>query len=150
MLTHQLPKNNELFSVTFVDFATRHYLKDFKKKYKGKQWDYTELSIIQDLRRLRVENNKTQFSAQIDELKYCDNEYLAKYDFKIALTKESTKSSGNRCVLYINNTKNIIKILMIYSKTHLPKNKNETRFIMDEIESNNVCVEIKQFLEKLR
>lgn len=133
MLLHQLPKNNELFLVTYTNYAKRHFLKDFQKKYKGKQWDYTEKSFIQDLRRLRVENNLTQSSSQIDELKYCDHEYLAKYDFKVALTKESTKSSGNRCVLYINDTKNIIEILMIYNKTHLPKNKDESKYIMDEI-----------------
>ena len=76
MLIHQLPKNNELFSVTFTNFSERYYLKDFKKNYKGKQWDFTEQSIKQDLMRLRMENNTTQFSSQIDELKYNDGEYL--------------------------------------------------------------------------
>jgi len=141
MLTHQLPKNNELFSVTFTNFSERHYLKDFKKNYKGKQWDFTEQSIKQDLMRLRMENNTTQFSSQIDELKYNDGEYLAKYDFKIALTNESPKTSGNRCVLYIDNSRNIINILMIYGKTNLPKNKDETKFIMDELESHDFGID---------
>lgn len=136
MLTHQLPKDNELFSVSFSNYSKRHYLKDFQKKYKGKQWDFTEKSIVQDLRRLKMENNLTQLTEQIDELKYNDNEYLAKYDFKIAQTNESTKSSGNRCVLHIDNKRNAIEILIIYNKTHLPKNKKETSFIMDEIETN--------------
>lgn len=136
MLIHQLPNNNELFSVKLIDYSERHYLKKFEKKYKGKQWDYTKKSIIQDLSRLRVKNNTTQSSTQIDELKFDDYEYLAKYDFKVALTKESTKSSGNRCILYINNKTDIIKILMIYNKNDLPKNKDETKFIMDEIEKN--------------
>lgn len=148
MLTHQLPKNNELFSVTYTNYSKRHYLKDFQKKYKGKQWDFTERSFIQDLMRLRMENNTTQSSSQIDELKYNEHEYLAKYDFKIALTNESTKSSGNRCVLYINNIKNIIEILIIYNKTHLPKNKDETKFIMDEIEANFKDKSIKELLKK--
>lgn len=141
MLTHQLPKNNELFSVTFTSFAQKHFLKDFKKNYKGKQWEYTEKSIVQDLMRLRMENNTTQFSSQIDEFKYNDDEYLAKYDFKIALTNESTKTFGNRCVIYINNENNIIKILMIYGKTNLPKNKDETKFIMDELKTNNFGID---------
>ena len=111
-------------------------MKDFEKKYEGKQWDYTLKSIIQDLSRLRMENNTTQLSQQIDELKCIDNEYIAKYDFKIAQTNVSTKSSGNRCIIYINNEKHIIEILMIYNKTHLPKNKDETKYIMDEIKNN--------------
>lgn len=149
MLTHQLAKNNELFSVTFTNFSERHYLKDFKKNYKGKQWEFTERSIIQDLMRLRMENNTTQFSSQIDELKYDNGEYLAKYDFKIAQTNESTKSSGNRCVIYINNEKSIIKILMIYGKTNLPKNKDETKFIMDELKNNYFEIDsLKNLIKK--
>mgnify|MGYP003296235956 CR=1 FL=1 len=136
MLTHQLPKNNQLFSIIFTNYSKRHFLKDFEKKYEGKQWDYTLKSIIQDLSRLRMENNTTQLSQQIDELKCIDNEYIAKYDFKIAQTNVSTKSSGNRCIIYINNEKHIIEILMIYNKTHLPKNKDETKYIMDEIKNN--------------
>ena len=136
MLIHQLINNNELFSVSYTDYSKRHYLKDFQKKYKGKQWDYTEKSIMLDLSRLRMENNTTQSSSQIDELKYNDHKLIAKYDFKIALTNESTKTSGNRCVLYIDEEKSLIKILLIYNKNHLPKNKDETKFIMDEITTN--------------
>ena len=136
MLIHQLINNNELFSVSYTDYSKRHYLKDFQKKYKGKQWDYTEKSIMLDLSRLRMENNTTQSSSQIDELKYNDHKLIAKYDFKIALTNESTKTSGNRCILYIDEEKSLIKILLIYNKNHLPKNKDETKFIMDEITTN--------------
>lgn len=136
MLTHQLSKDNQLLSVTFSNFSKRFYLKDFQKKYKGKQWDFTEKSIIQDLSRLRMENNTTQLSAQIDELKYDNHEYIVKYDFKIAQTKESTKTSSNRCILYVNEIKNIIIILMIYNKTHLPKNKDETKYIFEQISNN--------------
>ncbi len=148
MLIHQLPKNNELLSVIFTDYSKHHYLKNFEKRYKGKQWDSTKKSIIEDLSRLRVENNTTQLSSQIDELKYDDQEYLAKYDFKVALTKESTKSSGNRCILYINNKTDTIKILLIYNKKDLPKNKDETKFIMDEIE-NNFESEIKRLIKNI-
>lgn len=150
MLTHQLPKNNELFSVTYTNYSKRHHLKDFQKKYKGKQWDFTERSFMQDLMRLRMENNTTQSSNQIDELKYNKHEYLVKYDFKIALTNESTKSSGNRCVLYISDEKNTIEILLIYNKTYLPKNKDETKYIMDEIEANFIDKSIKELLKKIK
>lgn len=148
MLTHLLSRNNELFSVTHTDYCKHHYLKDFQKKYKGKQWDYTEKSIIQDLSRLRMENNSTQSSRQIDELKYSNHEYLAKYDFKIALTNESTKSSGNRCILHIDEKNDIIQILLIYNKIHLPKNKDETKWVMDEIEVYLKENNIKELLKK--
>lgn len=147
MLTHRLSNNNELFSVVYTDYSKRHFLKDFEKKYKGKQWDFTEKSIIQDLSRLRIKDNTTQFSNQIDELKYSNHMYLAKYDFKVALTNVSTKSSGNRCVLFIDDEKNTIEILLIYNKTHLPKNKDETKYIMDELSNN---FDRKEILELIK
>lgn len=148
MLTHQLSKNNQLFNVMFTNHAKRYYLKDFQKKYKGKQWDYTQKSIIQDLSRLRMENNKTQFSNQIDEFKYFNHTYLAKYDFKVALVNESSKSSGNRCVLFIDEVSDNINILMIYNKSHLPKNIDETKYVMSEVANNFSSNSIQQLIKK--
>lgn len=146
MFTHLLPNSNKLFSVKFTSYAEKHYLNNFKKKYKGKIWEFTELSIKEDLSRLRTINNTTQKSNQIDELKYYDNTWLAKYDFKIAGSNQSTKSSGNRCILYINNNEDIIEILLIYNKTDIPKNKKETKYIMDEI-SNNYGNKLKELIK---
>ena len=42
---------------------------------------------------------------------------------------KSPKTSGNRCVLLIDNDKELIQVLLIYSKTDLPKNKKETEYI---------------------
>lgn len=141
MFTHLLPNSDKLFSVIFTTYAKSHYLNKFIKKYKGKSWDYTELSIKQDISRLRMINNTTQSSSQIDELKQKDNYWLAKYDFKIACTKESTKGSGNRCILFIDNSKDLVQILLIYNKNDLPKNKKETQFIMSELKNNysDIC-----------
>lgn len=136
MFTHLLPNSNKLFSVVFAEYAKTHYLNKFIKKHKGKQWDFTEMSIKQDISRLRMVNNTTQSSSQIDELKHKDNYWLAKYDFKIAGTKESTKSSENRCVLFIDNSIDSIQILLIYNKNDLPKNKKETQYIFSELEDN--------------
>lgn len=134
MFSHLLPNSEFLFSVKYTSYAKKHFLNNFIKKYKGRQWDLTDLSIKEDLSRLRMVNNTTQKSTQIDELKYKNNAWLAKYDFKIAGSNKSTKSSGNRCLLYINNDNNSIEILLIYNKIDLPKNKNETKYIMDTID----------------
>ena len=136
MFINLLPSSTQVFGVHYSSFAKTHYLKEFQKKYKGKQWDFTERSIFEDLSRLRMENNTTQRSSQIDELKHKDTFWLAKYDFKIAGTKESTKSSGNRCIVYINIQTNHLEILYIYHKDNLPKNCGETDHIMKTIETN--------------
>ena len=133
MFTHLLPNSDLLLNVQYTEYAESHYLRRFQKNYPGKQWELTDISIKQDLARLRVKNNETQRSAQIDELKNNGDHWLAKYDFKIAGTHVSTKDSGNRCVVYIDNARDILDILLIYHKDDLPKNKKETDFIMDTV-----------------
>lgn len=131
MFTNLLPESEKLYSVKYSDYAGTHFLKKFEKKYPGIQWEYTDKSIRQDLARLRMKNNTTQKSSQIDELKHKDCYWIAKYDFKIAGTKVSTKDSGNRCIVFINNSKDQLEILLIYHKDDIPKNKKETQYIMD-------------------
>lgn len=135
MFSNPIPASDKLFNVQFEDYSQNHFLKNFKKKYPGKQWDLTESSIKADLARLRMENNTTQFSAQIDQLKHKDCFWLAKYDFRVAKTNESSKSSGNRCVIFIDNKHDRLSILLIYAKTDLPQNKSETAYIYEILNS---------------
>ena len=135
MFTNLLPPSNTLLSISYSDYAKSHFRKEFEKKYKGKWWEKTEQSFLEDLRRLRTPNNTTQQSAQIDQLKHQGDYWMFKYDFRIAGSKESTKSSGNRIVGFIDNKYNKIQILIIYGKTDLPKNKGETAYIDDTIKT---------------
>lgn len=133
MFIHRLPLDNNILGFEYTLYAKKHFLNNFKKDYPGKQWALTEESIKNDLSRLKIETNTTQFSSQIDELCYRDNKWIAKYDFAIAGSQTSPKSSGNRCVIYIDNDKQQIKVLLMYGKTDLPKNKGETAYIKDTI-----------------
>jgi len=129
MFTHQLIKDNKLLTVEFDEYAERHFLKRFKKDYKGKQWEFTEESIVEDLSRIKMEKSDLQLTQQVDELWYRDACWIFKYDFRVAQTKESTKTSGNRCVVFLNNGDNRISILIIYGKGDLPKNIREQVYI---------------------
>jgi len=129
MFLHQLIKDNRLFAVKFDENAKRHYLKRFQKDYKGKQWEVTEDSIFQDLSRLKTGKSDLQMTQQVDELWYKDGYWIFKYDFRVAQIKESTKSSGNRCIVFLDNGNNKILILMIFGKGDLPKNVGEQAFI---------------------
>ena len=134
MFINLLPTSDKMFSVSFSKYSENHFLKTFQKKYPGKQWELTLKSILEDLARLRMPNNETQRGQQIDELKHFDECWIAKYDFRVAGTKESTKGSGNRCIVFIDVNKNKLEILLIYNKTDLPKNKDETVYIFDVLE----------------
>ena len=129
MFTNFLSNDDSLFIVKYSDYAKRHYLKRFEKDYKGKQWEITQDSIFQDLARIKTSNSDLQKSGQVDELWHKDEYWVFKYDFRVALTKESTKSSGNRCVVFLDNKTNRITILIIYGKNDLPKNIKEQVFI---------------------
>jgi len=129
MFMHQLSKDNKLLTVTLDEFAERHFLKRFRKDYKGKQWEITEESIFEDLSRMKMTNSDLQQTQQVDELWHKDNNWVFKYDFRVAQTKESTKGSGNRCIVFLDNTGNKISILIIYGKGDLPKNIGEQAYI---------------------
>jgi len=129
MFTHQIFNDNSLFAVKFSDYAKRHFLKRFEKDYSGKQWDITVESIFQDMARIKTSDSDLQKTQQVNELWQKDNCWIFKYDFRVAQTKESTKSSGNRCVAFLDNAANKIIILIIYGKSDLPKNIGEQAFI---------------------
>lgn len=143
MFSNLLPVSTTPFYVSCKDYARTHFLKDFEKKYKGKQWEKTEISYMEDLRRLRMPNNKTQQSMQVDQLRFKNDCWIFKYDFRIAGTNESTKSSGNRIVGFIDNKANKLEILLIYGKTNLPKNMGETAYI------NNIIKNFYPEIDKL-
>ena len=129
MFTHLLFNDNNLFTVRFSDFAKNHYLKRFEKDYRGKQWDITVESIFQDLARIKTSDSDLQRTGQVDELWHKDSYWIFKYDFRVAQTRESTKSSGNRCIVFLDNAVNRIEILFIFGKGDLPKNTGEQAFI---------------------
>jgi len=129
MFTHLLFNDNNLFTVKFSDYAKNHYLKRFEKDYSGKQWDVTVESILQDLARIKTSASDLQRTQQVDELWHKDSYWIFKYDFRVALTRESTKSSGNRCIVFLDNAMNRIEILFIFGKGDLPKNTGEHAFI---------------------
>ena len=129
MFTHPLFNDGNLFTVEFSDYAKHHYLKRFEKAYKGRQWDITVESILQDMARIKTSDSDLQKTQQVDELWHKDDYWIFKYDFRVAQTKDSTKASGNRCVAFLDNAAGKIEILMIFGKGDLPKNIGEQAFI---------------------
>ena len=141
MFTHRLFNENNLFTVEFSDYGKLHYLKRFEKSYRGKQWDITVESIFQDMSRIKTCDSDLQKTQQVDELWQKDSYWIFKYDFRVAQTKDSTKSSGNRCVAFLDNIASKITILIILGKGDLPKNIGEQAFI-----EKTLCEEFRDYL----
>jgi len=108
------------YSVIIESFAERHYLKNFVKKYKS-AWDITWRAISEELQRFDslLETSIAETISVSGDLR------IAKIEFRVAGTKESRKSSGNRCIVAVHKDRGIICILLIYHKNDLG-NGNET------------------------
>ncbi|MBI5152810.1 hypothetical protein HZA39_04710 [Candidatus Peregrinibacteria bacterium] len=122
------------FQVDFSSYAETHFCKDFYKKYKGKQWVETKRTITDTLQRAFL----VQQTSLIDALSYSqeDNIGIFKFDFKIAGTNFSPKTSGNRVIFSLCNNTGKINILLVYGKTHCDKKHSETQWIFEHVKGN--------------
>jgi hypothetical protein len=109
------------YSVQIEGFAERHFIKSFKKKYNN-QWDVTLRAIIFELERIDNLLLTNKASIIIDDVDI----KIIKTEFKIAGSKESAKTSGNRCIVAWHKNDNFVSILLVYSKTDLSSGNKET------------------------
>lgn len=108
------------YSCEWMPFAESHYAKAFAKKYKN-GWLETRNNIDEVCRRI---DNMLDFKRA--DLIYSVRCYkLVKLDFSIAGTHISPKKSGNRCLLFVDEERRHVQILMAYSKNDISP-PNET------------------------
>ena len=105
----------------FEPFTERHYVKNFRKAYKDK-WLATEQAIIAVCERI---DNMLQYK-RADLIYSVDHFRLVKLDFAVAGTQMSSKASGNRCIVLVDEVKREARILLVYSKNDISL-QNETQ-----------------------
>ncbi len=110
------------YSVEFDPFTERHYVKKFKKQY-GEKWTATMRDIVSVCERI---DNMLRFNrADLISVSGCFK--LVKLDFAVEGTHISPKSSGNRCILLVDEDKRAVKILLVYSKNEIgPPRETDT------------------------
>jgi hypothetical protein len=108
------------YSVQIEKFAERHYIKNFEKKYKS-HWDVTLRAITAELERIDalINTDRAETIHDVNGVK------IIKTKFRVFGTKESAKTSGNRCIVAWHQEKKFISVLLVYSKTDL-SGHNET------------------------
>ena len=109
------------YSVEFDVFAERHYIKKFRKAYKHK-WPPTELAINDTCERI---DNMLLYN-RADCITTFEVYQLVKLDFAVEGTKTSPKASGNRCILFVDNSTRNVRVLLVYSKNEISE-PNETQ-----------------------
>lgn len=109
------------YFVQIEDFAERHFIKSFKKKYNN-HWDVTLRAIVSELERIDnlLLTNKANTIVDGGDVK------IIKTEFKIAGSNESTKTSGNRCIVAWKEKDRCVFILLVYGKTDLSSGNKET------------------------
>ncbi|MDA3802534.1 MAG: hypothetical protein PF488_01380 [Patescibacteria group bacterium] len=102
------------YSVDIEKYATKHFIKSFEKKY-NKAWDITLDALKRELMSFDILLSKSiaEIITERNNIKIC------KLEFKVAGTNKSRHGSGNRCIICVNNINNLIKILLLYHKSHL-------------------------------
>ncbi len=102
------------YTVVIQPFAERHYFKNFSRKYKG-AWDVTWRAVYEELKRF----DSLLDTTIAETITCCGSIRIAKVEFRVAGTRESRKSSGNRCIVAVHQDISVIKLLLIYHKSDL-------------------------------
>lgn len=109
------------YSVQIEDFAERHFIKNFEKKH-NKHWDITLSAILFQLERI----DNFLLTDKADTIIDAGDIKIIKTEFKIAGSKESAKSSGNRCIVAWDIKDRIVYVLLVYGKTDITSKNKET------------------------
>lgn len=102
------------YSTNIEEFALRHYIKSFEKKY-NKAWDITMEALKRELMSFEVLLQRTiaEVIVEGNDVRIC------KVEFTVAGTHQSRHGSGNRCIVAVNNIDHSINVLLLYHKSHL-------------------------------
>jgi hypothetical protein len=109
-----------LFTVVVEEFAKRHYIKLFEKKHKT-HWGITLQAICAELARL----DEVLRMSRAETIVSGESVRIVKTQFKVVSSKESAKTSGNRCIVAWHVDEQRVCVLLVYGKTDLP-GTNET------------------------
>jgi len=117
--------------VQLSDYAKRHYVKAFEKRYAKKQWDVTVRSVYADLARIKEYLKYDKAETIHDD----GSRKIVKLYFRVAQTKDSAKGSGNRAIVLVEENTKMVTILLVYSKNEITT-PNETSKWQTEIKDN--------------
>lgn len=121
---------NNKYRLLVCEYANRHYIKSFEKKYKSawkETWMFIEI--------LCGKIDKYMSTTKVEKIHICDNQYIAKCEFTIAWLNTSAHASWNRIIVYVNELTSEVYILLLYMKTNISWN-NETQWWQQEIKDN--------------
>lgn len=84
-------------------------------------WDFTLRAIVAELERIDtlLLTDRAETICGADDIK------IVKTKFTVVKTRESAKTSGDRCIVAWHESKQFVAVLLVYGKTNL-SGSNET------------------------
>lgn len=118
------------YDVLVSEYAKKHFMKSYIKKYKT--WDDTYKEIYNILSHIDM----FLLSSKAEKIHISDLCYIAKCEFKIVWSHESAKTSWNRIIVFVDEERKESIILLIYAKTDVAWT-NETTWWEQEVKNNH-------------
>lgn len=103
------------YAVIVSKFAERHYISRFRKKHRN-AWEITWTAITEQFKRIESligESSIVEIIVDGGGVKIC------KTEFRIAGPGKSRHTSGNRCIVAVDKSAEIVHVLLVYSKGDL-------------------------------
>lgn len=109
------------YLVQFDPYTKNHFIKSITKRYSSRQWQATRKSLEFVLERI----DQHILTDKARTIHASDVGRIVKLYFKIARTKDSARGSGNRAIVFLDDTLHIARVLLVYSKKEICQ-PNET------------------------
>lgn len=119
------------YTIEVEKYAERHYISNFKRKYKG-AWDITWKAIEKEFKRIETLLGVNNY---IETIVDSANILICKTEFRIAGTQESRHGSGNRCIIAVHKDRRTVNVLLVYGKNNI-KRSHETAWWRAVVKEN--------------
>lgn len=109
------------YLVQFDPYTKNHFIKSITRRYSSRQWQATRKSLEFVLEHI----DQHILTDKAKTIHVSDAGRIVKLYFKIAGTNDSAKGSGNRAIVFLDDTLHIARVLLVYSKKEICQ-PNET------------------------
>lgn len=109
------------YLVQFDPYTKNHFIKSITKRYSSRQWQATRKSLEFVLEHI----DQHILTDKARTIHASDVSRIVKLYFKIAGTKDSARGSGNRAIVFLDDTLRTARVLLVYSKKEICQ-PNET------------------------
>ena len=112
------------YAVITEKYAERHFISNFKKKYK-EAWDVTWSAIYEEFKRIDTLIGETNIAETITDQ---GGVRICKTEFRVHGTQQSRHASGNRCIVAVHKDTRVVNVLIVYHKNDLGGNNETARW----------------------